>query len=132
MEKTHEDAMNFVCRRLPSQLPLSSGRPSQLLVGICRRKAPVYVCCWSRNKPTTQPLPFSSSAIRRDDSELRKLDHHEQEDKLREHQVKRPWHREDADAPPVKELGSEKQPLKKGKHTLLTVPVISPHPTHPC
>ncbi|KAK4214945.1 hypothetical protein QBC37DRAFT_140646 [Rhypophila decipiens] len=49
------------------------------------------------------------------------LDEHEQEVKVRQHQVQRPWHRQDADKPPVDDDGNTSdEPLTKGK--LLTTP----------
>jgi hypothetical protein len=72
--------------------------------------------------------PFSTSPTRRDDEfeekakklDQKGLDEHEQEVRVRQHQVKRPWHREDADKPPVREPGDEKTPLTKGK-TMIAV-----------
>ncbi|KAB5585113.1 hypothetical protein GE09DRAFT_1069379 [Coniochaeta sp. 2T2.1] len=112
------------CRRLPCQVTLSlssSSKPSsQFLAGIYRRQAPVNVPCWFVNSVVTARQPFSTSPRRRDDSTVEKLGDHEQEDRVRQHQVRRPWHREDADAPPVKEPDHPKSPLRKGK--LLTTP----------
>ncbi|KAK3388759.1 hypothetical protein B0T20DRAFT_102197 [Sordaria brevicollis] len=48
----------------------------------------------------------------------KRLDEHEEEVRAREQQVRRPWHREGADKPPVQDSGS--QPIAKGK--LLTTP----------
>ncbi|TLS21429.1 uncharacterized protein PpBr36_10120 [Pyricularia pennisetigena] len=51
------------------------------------------------------------------------LDEQEQEVVLRKHQIERPWHRQDADKPPVDPKGHDKkreEPLSKGK--LLTTP----------
>ncbi|KAK0625057.1 hypothetical protein B0T17DRAFT_531812 [Bombardia bombarda] len=50
----------------------------------------------------------------------KRLDEHEEEVKVRQHQVQRPWHRQDADKPPVVEKGKESEPVTKGK--LLTTP----------
>ena len=51
------------------------------------------------------------------------LDEQEQEVRVREHQVKRPWHRDGADNPPVMEDGKEKTPPTKG--TLRRIRVAS-------
>ncbi|KAK3689130.1 hypothetical protein B0T22DRAFT_167139 [Podospora appendiculata] len=50
----------------------------------------------------------------------KRLDEHEEEVKVRQNQVKRPWNREGADRPPVEKDGNEAEPLTKGK--LLTTP----------
>ena len=59
------------------------------------------------------------------------LDKDKQETRAREHQVKRPWHRDDADAPPVKEPGDEKAPLKKGTISLFHC-IPRSRPNHWC
>jgi len=42
------------------------------------------------------------------------LDEQEQEVQVRRHQIKRPWHREGADKPPVSEDGVDDSPPAKG------------------
>lgn len=60
---------------------------------------------------------MSQQYVDEQEKDLEKLDDHDQEARVREHQVKRPWLREDADKPPVQESGDEKPPLKKGNIT---------------
>ncbi|KAL1845324.1 hypothetical protein VTK73DRAFT_687 [Phialemonium thermophilum] len=48
------------------------------------------------------------------------LDEEEQEVRVRQNQIKRPWHREGADKPPVSETQDDMKPMTKGK--LLTTP----------
>ena len=44
----------------------------------------------------------------------KRLDEHEEEVRAREQQVRRPWHREGADKPPVEDDGNS-EPIAKGK-----------------
>ncbi|EJT70306.1 hypothetical protein GGTG_12478 [Gaeumannomyces tritici R3-111a-1] len=61
-------------------------------------------------------------AARARDLNQKGLDEEEKEVRLRQHQVKRPWHRDKADEPPVKDKGGagKDEELSKGK--LLTTP----------
>lgn len=73
---------------------------------------------------STTRLAFQRSREDQYDAKARKLnqqslDEHEQEVKVRQHQVQRPWHRHDADKPPVDDKGNEfEEPLTKGTDTL--------------
>ena len=44
----------------------------------------------------------------------KRLDEHEEEVRAREQQVRRPWHREGADKPPVDGNGNTTEPMVKG------------------
>ncbi|KAK3935378.1 hypothetical protein QBC46DRAFT_323495 [Diplogelasinospora grovesii] len=117
--------MNHVFRRLPSQLTRCGLRGSTY--------RSVEVRQWSHSVYDTGAAAVSSRAFsisrscRKDEWEAKArklsqkgLDEHEQEVKVRQHQVKRPWHRQNADKPPVDEKRKEVEPITKGK--LLTTP----------
>ncbi|KAM7196863.1 Protein of unknown function, DUF607 domain containing protein [Naviculisporaceae sp. PSN 640] len=108
--------MNAI-RLLPRALPRVSPR-SSLSLGGERWVQPAWY--------STTRASFQQQLENKYDIEARKLnqkrlDEHEQEVKVRQHQVQRPWHRQDADKPPVDDTGKQPyEPITKGK--LLTTP----------
>lgn len=123
--------MNNVFGQMPRQLARSLR--SAGLAASHRQVAPTWQllsCCAASQVPNRT---FSFSAPRRKDSAEEKakklnqqgLDEHEQQVKVREHQVKRPWHREDADKPPVEEEGKrKKEPLTRGTSPHIFAPIV--------
>ncbi|KAK3346946.1 hypothetical protein B0T25DRAFT_461364 [Lasiosphaeria hispida] len=111
--------MSLIFRRLPSQLARAPPTPPQRIIPSRR--------CLSIDTYSTRPLSrsFSTSPCHRDEYEekAKKLSQKgldEQESDVRRNQLKRPWHREDADKPPADEKRGGDEPLTKGK--LLTTP----------
>ena len=99
--------MSHSFRRLSSSLLRQSFAPKHNLA------------CHRLGTPTSSKA-FSTARIwQRDQYEekARKLnqqglDEHEQEVRVRQHQIKRPWHRDDADRPPAEETSEETEPVK--------------------
>ncbi|KAK1760257.1 hypothetical protein QBC47DRAFT_334246 [Echria macrotheca] len=111
--------MSYVLRRLPGQMARGT---------LANIRPPVPRCCAPLRIPPSLGRLVSTSQTRRVDKYEEKakqlsqkgLDEHEQEVKVRQHQVKRPWHRQDADKPPVDDVEDDRDPITKGK--LLTTP----------
>jgi len=111
--------MSHVLRRLPGRIIETSwrGLSSPLKVASnCQR--------WSRSPCLSQLLSTSATRLHEDKYEKaakalnqKGLDEQEQKVKVRQHQVQRPWHREDADKPTVAKEGEEKEASTQGKST---------------
>ena len=116
-------AMNHALRRLPRQLIGRSchatTRPRILGAGLSHRHI------WGV-AATCRPLSTTARTRDKDYDEKAKdlnqktLDKHEQEVKVREKQIKRPWLRQDADKPPA-EQDHKKEPSAKGVLPQLTL-----------
>ncbi|KAK3385627.1 hypothetical protein B0H63DRAFT_185670 [Podospora didyma] len=119
--------MNCVIRRLPRQLPRTapSGAAPCWRFTLQRTFSPTNHPRISNFQSRHISTPQAQREEDASDAKARKLsqkslDEEEQEVRVRQNQVKRPWHRQDADKPPVSEDESQPEPLSKGK--LLTTP----------
>lgn len=108
--------MSHVIRRLSCQL---AHGPQIALTRRVPHSLPRYLA----RAPTCFPRAISTTrALQRDEYEekasklnQKSLDEHEQEVRVREHQVLRPWHRQDADKPPADEGKGGAPPITKGR-----------------
>lgn len=100
-----------VIRRLPRALPRVSP-PSSLLPPGERWPRPILFSTACRSLQRQGENEYDVEARKLNE---KRLDEHEQEVKVRQHQVRRPWHRHDADKPPVDSEGKgPKEPITKG------------------
>jgi len=114
-----EAVMSSVLARLPSQI----GRAPAAALARSLRAAPNTPCGLRSAATTLHWRTFRSSPLntRNEYDEKAKelnqkgLDEHEQQVRVRQHQVKRPWHRDGADKPPVTEDGEKTEPKTKGE-----------------
>jgi len=103
--------MSYLLRRLPGQLARCAVTATPR---VSRSVVPKFSHC--------RPRAFSITLARLGDKyeeeakrlNQKGLDEHEQEVRVRQHQVKRPWHRQDADKPPVDEKGETEERLTTG------------------
>ncbi|KAK4184005.1 siderophore biosynthesis protein [Podospora australis] len=109
--------MNHAFRRLPRQLTSAFfTQPHQTSFRPICRRAPIFFT-YSTKSLEEQENAADAKARR---LSQKTLDEEEQKVKVRQNQVKRPWHREGADKFPVDAKGHDIQPTTKGK--LLTTP----------
>lgn len=117
-------AMNYVFGRAQRQLTRSSlGWRAPMTCQFQTPNAPLPLGCamfagrLSRTVSTAKPDETEPEAkVRRLDQKM--LDEQEQEVRVRQSQVKRPWHRQGADAPPADKAKSEGEPFTKGLFSL--------------
>ncbi|KAJ9132279.1 hypothetical protein NKR23_g11333 [Pleurostoma richardsiae] len=120
-------AMKHASRRLLLQLRPLSGPPCIALRYPIAPMRTLEVVGFQGLSPCSYRIISHSASRRRDQYDEKAtrlnqkgLDEQEQQVRVMENQVKRPWHREDADKPPVDQKDGGTQPLTKGK--LLTTP----------
>ncbi|KAK0724625.1 hypothetical protein B0H67DRAFT_568399 [Lasiosphaeris hirsuta] len=106
--------MSFIFRRLPTQLARGPPRLPRRIIPSSHCLGTAYL---SRSLSTS---PYRPDKQGENSKELNQKSLDEQESHGRQNQLKRPWHRQDADKPPADEERGGDAPLKKGK--LLTTP----------
>ncbi|TLD32967.1 hypothetical protein PspLS_00020 [Pyricularia sp. CBS 133598] len=121
------------CQRLPENYVRNIGSAGPDAGALCRLFDNDHSDCTGSglsilSRPGSDNLGNAEDGENKYESRARQLnqqglDEQEQEVVLRQHQIERPWHRQDADKPPVDPKGHEnkrEEPLSKGK--LLTTP----------
>lgn len=104
--------MSTLLWRLSRQIVADQGKTiSRYTQFPCFRTAPSF--CFPRHIVTTQPRREDEYEAKARKLNQKGLDEHEKEVRVRQRQVHRPWHRQDADKPPIREKG-DKEPVVKG------------------
>ncbi|KLU86883.1 hypothetical protein MAPG_05890 [Magnaporthiopsis poae ATCC 64411] len=130
---SHLPRPTLACPRILTPLPrqLSTVPPPpqpsllpHILTQQQRRRSFTTVTCRCRRSTATDDGGDGEDvfAARARDLNQKGLDEQEKEVRLRQHQVKRPWHRDKADEPPVQEEGGDEEAEELSKGKLLTTP----------
>jgi len=105
--------MSRAFQRLSSQVLQQYSVPKSLPA--CHRLG--FHTCHSRSLSTNRPFRRDEYEEKARKLNQKGLDEQEQQVRVREHQVKRPWHRDDADKPPAEMSNEEPEPVIGTHHT---------------
>jgi hypothetical protein len=96
-----------------SRLALGSGCRAQ--TGFVRRRLrPACYVCPTARAASTAEFDQTEPGAKAKKLDQKALEEQEQEVRVRQRQVQRPWHRQGADEPPVDKDGNEVAPITKG------------------